>query len=181
MGGLLVKQMLLEAAKNRDPSIRNVLENSVGVVFCSVPHRGSSLATVDSGWKLILLPTKEVKELKKDSSYLLDMHEKFKQLAKKHDISCLSFGETQKTNLGLKLSTLMVSLDSSDPSIGEFYALPENHLNTCKPETKSSVMYQLLVDFIHQHVPHTLMENLLQDHNVSAEDLETTVVMGLVQ
>lgn len=181
MGGLLVKQMLLMAAENQDQNFRKVLTNSVGIVFCSVPHRGSSLANVDSSWKLLLLPTQEVKELKKDTPYLLEMHEKFKQLAKLNNISCLSFGETQKTNLGLKLSMLMVSSESSDPSIGEFYALPENHLNTCKPETKSSLMYQLLVDFIHQHVPHTLIENLLEDHSASAEDMETTVVMGLVQ
>lgn len=179
MGGLIVKQMLLQAAAHESEDVKNVLRNTVGIVFYSVPHRGSSLMDLNSGMKLLLLPTKEVKELKKNSPFLLDLHEKFKKLAEEHNISCLSFGETKKTKLGLKWSALMVSQDSSDPNIGDYYAVPKNHLDTCKPQSKDSQVYHLLVEFIHNHIPQTLIENLLYPTN--AEDMETSVVMGLMQ
>ncbi|KFM68707.1 Protein SERAC1, partial [Stegodyphus mimosarum] len=83
---------------------------------------------------------------------LQSLHEKFKDIVLQNNIAVLSFGETRKSRWGLNL-TVLVSLDSSDPGFGEFYALPVDHLSTCKPESPDSMMYTKLLHFLKNHVP----------------------------
>jgi len=61
MGGLLVKQLLLDAEKNDE--FRCMYEQTKGIVFYSTPHLGSALASYSSQARHLLLPSVEVKEL----------------------------------------------------------------------------------------------------------------------
>ena len=64
--GLVIKQILVMAAQ--DPSLREIYKKTSGVVFYSVPHRGSALAQYSTQAQFLLYPSVEVKELAQGQS-----------------------------------------------------------------------------------------------------------------
>ena len=53
----------------------------------------------------------------------------------------VSFGETVPTrHLGLDLN--FVPLESCNPGVGEFFPVPYNHMDICKPENKKSILFR---------------------------------------
>ena len=53
----------------------------------------------------------------------------------------MSFGETVPTrHLGLDLN--FVPLESCNPGVGEFFPVPYNHMDICKPENKKSILFR---------------------------------------
>lgn len=160
MGGLLVKKLLVTAYNSTDPVIHRVWDNTKGVIFFSVPHRGS-LWSNWGGMEFFMLPTAEVQELKYNSPQLLELHVQFTELAEKVHLPCLSFGETLKTGLGYKLEALFVSPYSSDPGFGIYYTVGTDHINVCKPVHRRSKLYLQVVEFIFEHIPHTILDSLM--------------------
>merc|ERR1712012_1000365 len=49
--------------------------------------------------------------------------------------------------------------ESSNPGVGDFYTVPFNHMDICKPSSKKSILfrkfYNLLWDTVDEAVPHT--------------------------
>lgn len=178
MGGLLIKQMLVNCAHSTDEIRKNLLDQIKGIVFYSVPHRGSELARLSYNYQRISLPSQEVRELIKgkldlisslynlrlcayfaDSPRLLELHDQFSRVAaSKPKIRFLSFAETDKIRIGVKgvkLETILVSPESAYLGIGPFRKLPENHFNTCKPVDQSSACYLDLRNFIRDIIDDT--------------------------
>ena len=60
--GLLIKQMLLFARE--DPDTVSLVDNTRGIVFYSVPNKGTPLANTRRAFKYLIAPTVEVEELK---------------------------------------------------------------------------------------------------------------------
>lgn len=151
MGGLIVKQMLVDAMT--DLNHEKIFLNTKGVVFYSTPHRGSSLATISNQAKYILFPSVEVKELKSDSEALKKLHTNFVNIANTRGISCLSIGENRKSSIGLPFQLHIVPPDSADARIGDFHLVDADHLYVCKPASAKSKSYRLLVDFVLGLIP----------------------------
>ncbi|ESN94634.1 hypothetical protein HELRODRAFT_95781 [Helobdella robusta] len=146
MGGLIAKQMLIEA---NERNYKDFVDNISGLVFFSVPHKGSSLATYSRSASYILHPTDEILQLVEGSGLLEDMHNKFTQLVVSRQIKLLSFTEGEVTNLPFKMKAKIVSEVSSDPGLGEFYIMKDlNHINICKPASKKSQIYIRTREFI---------------------------------
>lgn len=61
MGGLIVKHIINEAFESSDAKVKQIGENSRGIVFLGVPHRGSVIAKVSQQTSALLWPTIEVK------------------------------------------------------------------------------------------------------------------------
>lgn len=61
LAGLLVKKMLQDAAD--DPDMQELLKNTKGIMFYSVPHRGTSMAEYSVNVRYLLFPSIEVREL----------------------------------------------------------------------------------------------------------------------
>ena len=59
--GLLIKQILQLA--DTDSRFREMKRNTIGVIFYSTPHHGSSLAKYSNQAKYMLYPSVEVQEL----------------------------------------------------------------------------------------------------------------------
>ncbi|KAL5020877.1 hypothetical protein ScPMuIL_000032 [Solemya velum] len=98
-----------------------------------------------------------------DSSQLTALHKNFQQFVEEKNISCLSFGELEKTQIGsVKLKVFIVPPESSDPGVGEFHALWTNHLNICKPWDKDSDLYKLSLKFVRKCLRQSAMEKLLK-------------------
>ncbi|XP_033632514.1 protein SERAC1-like isoform X1 [Asterias rubens] len=170
MGGLLVKQMLLDACEN--PELENIAEKTHGVIFFSTPHHGSSLAAASQQAKMLLYPSVEVKELVQASPSLKNLHGRFRAFVQTRHLPVLSFGETKPLNIGLGVKTVVVPIESSHPGYGEFHSLKVNHLDICKPASPRSQLYHLTLRFINHSVPRSL-PNLLSEklrEDMDAED-----------
>lgn len=146
MGGLLVKKMLLDASG--DPDMDDLLNNTKGVLFYSVPHHGTFMAEYSVNVRYLLFPSIEVRELCKDSPTLLSLNENFLNIAKEREIKVLSFAETLPTNIGPMIKILVVPTQSANPGIGELIEVDVDHLNICKPEKKDSFLYRRSLQFI---------------------------------
>ncbi|KAL8613066.1 hypothetical protein ACOMHN_008835 [Nucella lapillus] len=146
MGGLVVKQ-LLELCDDHSP----IKQQTCGLLLYAVPHGGLSMAALTSQVHFLLYPSTEVQELKADSPHLSRLHEHFKQFVEQNSIPCLSFGEQLKTRLGKTLpQVLLVPPQASNPGVGEFFSLPLNHINICKPDSRDSDLYQQTLSFVHR-------------------------------
>jgi pimeloyl-ACP methyl ester carboxylesterase len=156
MGGLLIKSILVQ---DEAEVLRKLTR---GVVFFSVPHKGSDTASwaADSSRKYILFPSIEVKELVRRSPALEDLHAVFKNIATNGDVPVMSFGEGLPIKMRLRqngkewVKMLLVPPESSDPQIGVYHFMQDlNHMNICKPDSRKSFLYQHLVEFIFKCVP----------------------------
>lgn len=156
MGGLLVKKMLLDAAE--DPDLKDLLKNTKGILFYSVPHYGTFMAEYSVSVRYLLFPSIEVRELCKDSPTLRHLNEHFLDMAKENEIQVLSFAETLPTNIGPMINILVVPRQSADLGIGELIEVDVDHLNICKPEKKDSFLYRRSLQFIqealHKYISH---------------------------
>ncbi|CAL9692476.1 unnamed protein product [Knipowitschia caucasica] len=154
MGGLIVKKMLLDAAE--DPNMQHLLKNTKGILFYSVPHRGTYMAEYSINARYLLFPSIEVRELCRDSPALRTLNDGFLAMVKEKDIKVLSFAETCPTNIGPMIKILVVSPQSADLGIGDLIEVDVDHLNICKPEKKNSFIYKRSLQFIqealHKHI-----------------------------
>lgn len=66
--GLIIKQILSEASESKDKNIQSLLDKTIGLVFYSVPHKGSEIATKLNSASLIFQPSKELGELNKGNN-----------------------------------------------------------------------------------------------------------------
>ncbi|TKS76115.1 Protein SERAC1 [Collichthys lucidus] len=148
MGGLLVKKMLLDAAE--DPDMQGLLKNTKGIMFYSVPHRGTFMAEYSVNVRYLLFPSIEVRELCKDSPALRSLNEDFLNMAKDKEFKVLSFAETLPTNIGPMIKILVVPTQSANLGIGELIEVDVDHLSICKPEKKDSFLYKRSLQFIQE-------------------------------
>lgn len=146
MGGLLVKKMLLDASK--DPELSSLVKNTKGVLFYSVPHRGTFMAEYSVSVRYLLFPSVEVRELCKDSPTLRDLNENFLNMAQDKEFKILSFAESLPTSVGPMLNILVVPAESADLGIGDLVEVAVDHLNICKPEKKDTFLYKRSLRFI---------------------------------
>ncbi|KAI1897641.1 hypothetical protein AGOR_G00085360 [Albula goreensis] len=146
MGGLLVKKMLLDAAK--DPEMQPLMKNTKGIMFYSVPHHGTFMAEYSVNVRYLLFPSIEVRELCRDSPALRELNENFLNIASDRDIKVLSFAETCPTTIGPMIKMVVVPEQSADLGIGDLIQVDVDHLNICKPEKKDSFLYKRSLQFI---------------------------------
>lgn len=151
MGGLIAKNILCKAFASTDPNIRQICTNTKALVFYSTPHMGSSLATLNQASQLVLWPSIEVNNLRENSPLLLNLHENFLNLLRDVPIKIISFVETRKTVFtALKFNFQLVTPESGNTGIGEYYQIPLDHLEICKPISKFSFLYRKIVDLIQE-------------------------------
>lgn len=86
-------------------------------------------------------------ELEAGSHALSDLHQNFCEMLKTTKTKIVSFGELRHTAyLGLDLT--FVPPESADPGFGEFYALNENHINICKPDSTKSILFRKFMNLV---------------------------------
>lgn len=98
MGGLLVKYILELAKTEEDLKAESLIDTAKGIVFLSTPNKGSSIANMALTKSLnLLLPSKNLKELRKDAPELLRINEWFIDEFNSLNISIKVFGENELT------------------------------------------------------------------------------------
>ena len=147
MGGLIIKKMLLLAQSSQHQNIRSLAENTKGVVFYSTPHEGSHIAKMNPLLKYFIFPSIEVQELEINHPALIDLNSYFKTFVEKFKTRVVSFGETLPSrHLGLDFQ--FVPLESANPGVGEFHAVPYNHIDICKPDNVKSILFRKLSNML---------------------------------
>ncbi len=145
MGGLIVKQMLIEN--------EHLFDKTKAIVFLSTPHLGSNVASTVTRFSFALNPSTEVYELSANSGYLTELNRKFLDLNRRksnHNMHILSMCENKPTNIGWNWSLTTVTKSSADLGLGEFLLVEnKDHLNICKPENRSDIIYTKIKDLIY--------------------------------
>lgn len=166
MGGLIVKYIVNLALASDDPKIRQIGENSRGVIFLGVPHRGSMIAKL-SERASVLWPTVEVKDLEENSKELLKLNEQFLEniMHMKQPMEVVSIAEGTSTRIFQNIKLHVVPISSAYLGYGDFYISQENHLNLSKPLSQNSFLYLTVLNMI---------EKILKQQNQSTwkEDLQ---------
>lgn len=153
MGGLIVKQMLVDSS--------NLLSNTKSIVFMSTPHLGSGAAKAAAQLSFATKPSTEIFELSTNSKYLIELNERFLAVlaAHRHDSNMMmhivSLLEKQPMYLGFNLywsETVPESSGKLGLAGDEKFVWVENrdHVNICKPESRDSLVYRQVRDCINQ-------------------------------
>lgn len=151
MGGLLVKRMLIAAYESEDKDLHNIFQRTKGIIFFSCPHLGSEVADLKMPTEMLFWPSLEVQELRYRSAALVDLHLRFLQLLEVSPMSILSFTETKSTNVtAVKWPVKFVQPHSADPGVGEFFEIPLDHIDICKPVGRHSFLYRKVIEFINE-------------------------------
>lgn len=149
-GGLFVKQMIVDAFESGDDILSGFYGNTRGIMFYSVPHRGSPCADINLP---LLRQSVELTEVQKDCPEVLELHAKFLSLInnKQLEAEIFSFIETVQTLMTF-LYIQIVSTESADLGIGELCGAPLDHRNICKPSSRQCFLYQELANLINRTV-----------------------------
>ncbi|XP_034235371.1 protein SERAC1-like isoform X2 [Thrips palmi] len=151
MGGLLVKHMLISAYESENKDLHNIFRNTKAIVFFSCPHLGSEVADLKMTTEKLFWPSLEVQELRYRSAALVDLHLRFLQLLEVSRMSILSFAETKATSVtAMRLPVNFVQPHSADPGVGEFFEIPLDHIDICKPVGRHSFLYRKVIELINQ-------------------------------
>lgn len=188
MGGLLVKQILVLCDESRDrrtqgaqcsskddASFRfldNVLKQTKGIVFYSVPHKGSNLDWIERrNLQKLLMLTTEVIELQKGSPVLVELHEKFLDYVNRQPdgVKFMTFAENAISSFGVNKVVqwrgLLVHADSLHFEHGPIIKLNIDHAHTCKPHSKNAITYCKTLEFIRDLMPSS--QKSFDEHLVS--------------
>lgn len=151
MGGILTKLILLKALDNPDSTVQQIAQNTKGIVFLGVPHRGSPIAKWKQHMQLILSPSIEVKEMEEGAPRLLLWHTQFMHMLKSrlNNVNVVSIAEGSPTMLTtFKFPLRIVTEESANIHYGDFYILKDDHLSLSKPVFKQSFLYQRLITVV---------------------------------
>ncbi|MCO5599134.1 hypothetical protein L7F22_053234 [Adiantum nelumboides] len=151
MGGLVVKQMLMQAGQ--DKKLSQIVKSTAGIVFYSCPHFGSKLA--DMPWRLglVLRPAPSIGELRSGSVRLEELNQ-FIRTLHNGGLDILSFSETKVTPLvegygGWALRMEVVPIESAYPGFGELVVLDgTDHVNSCKPLSRDDIAYTQTLELL---------------------------------
>lgn len=154
-GGLLVKEMLMDAQNN--PDFKPIADKTIGVAFYATPHRGAEISRLSENPVLdrLVRSTDVVYDLHPENEQLSMIHQYFADnLAS--SISTLSFGESRETCIASvgsrRLCLEIVPVTSANPGFlgpnHSFFPLPHNHRSICKPVSKDDERYTHVIQWI---------------------------------
>ncbi|XP_025833566.1 protein SERAC1 isoform X1 [Agrilus planipennis] len=143
MGGLIAKNILCKAWNSNDPKVKSIAEKTKSIIFYSTPHTGSKVASATTPTSYVLWPSVEVQELRQEYTGLRDIHQNFLKFLEHNPIDIISFIETKPIVVtAMKFNVLLVEPESGNPGVGEYFEVPLDHLEICKPKNKDSFLYQ---------------------------------------
>lgn len=149
LGGLLVKQLLLDLhqQKDRSPKSRVFLARVRQVVFLATPHTGAWHGSLLDKLSYLAWPSSISRVLVANDPSLRHINVSYRGLAdeRRGQLEHRVFYETQATEVGV-----IVDEASADPGLpGEPpIAIDANHISIVKPETCAALQYVITRDFV---------------------------------
>uniref|UniRef100_A0A1Y1NIA1 DUF676 domain-containing protein n=1 Tax=Photinus pyralis TaxID=7054 RepID=A0A1Y1NIA1_PHOPY len=145
-GGLYIKQIIVHAWEQNAEEMKYLYLQSKGIMFYSVPHRGSVLADITLPF---LSRSVELLEVQRNGCFILDLHRKFLDMLEQSKINpeVFSFFETSLTFMSF-VYLRIVAADSADAGVGEKWGVPLDHREICKPSSRQCFLYKELLRII---------------------------------
>ncbi|DAZ92465.1 TPA: hypothetical protein N0F65_012695 [Lagenidium giganteum] len=169
LGGVLVKQVLLDSTKKPANDALPLVNQVSGVLFYGVPHHGSPVAQTIQTFrpKSLGIDQHPVTEHLHGTPHLKMLNTWCEKTFQELNIPSLSLGESVPCRLPvIGVEALVVPPSSANPGFGEFVNLADStHIDVCKPKTKNDPRYTLAKEFISKHIP-SLSEAFLDDVDV---------------
>jgi hypothetical protein len=143
-GGLLVKEMLLDAAYER-AEYAPFARAAKGVVFLGAPHARFGMAEFVAALGTTYRRIPGAEQLRQSSDLLASLNDRYRDWADRSDIANLIFFETSRTQ-GVRV----VDEVSADPGLAGVRLIPvdENHFDICKPADRGSLVYGQVKSFV---------------------------------
>lgn len=175
LGGLLVKYVLKVSCESAKPDHQRLAHRTCGVIFMATPHRGSYLATLAEGLRLIR-STAATNDLVLHSPYLNELDFWYRNNAKKLQISTLTFRENRRLHK-LCRRFWIVDPTSADPNIPDSPVIPvdANHFEICKLSGRESSVYTDIRKFLEdllEVTPRPVRQDLVRFLSGIAKDEE---------
>lgn len=144
MGGLLVKEMLVQAAE-KGSNFASVAKSANGVVFLSTPHSGSGLTKAVEAISQIYRSTLAIDDLKQNNAQLRRLGDRYRDWSAEVGLRNLVMFETHATK-GVRV----VDEASANPGLARVHPIPvdSNHIDICKPVDRDSIVYGQVKHFI---------------------------------
>ncbi|WP_409182830.1 tetratricopeptide repeat protein [Amycolatopsis sp. VS8301801F10] len=144
MGGLLVKEILLHAAESRT-DFACFAKAAKGVVFLGTPHTGSGLTRAVDALGVLYRGTPAVDDLRRNSAYLRQLNDRYRDWADETGIANLVFFETRLTR-----RVRVVDEASANPGLPRVRPIPvdADHVGICKPADRDSLVYGQVKRFV---------------------------------
>src|ERR1700731_1348443 len=141
LGGLLVKSLLKVGSETGRECDQQLVHRTCGVVFIATPHRGSHLATLAEGLRLVMA-TVATRDLVLHSAYLNEVDTWYRNHVEKLEISTLAFKENRKLRKWGK-RFWVVDPSSADPNIpgSRVISVDANHFEISKVSSRESAVY----------------------------------------
>jgi hypothetical protein len=145
LGGLVVKKMVKNATDSANSASVNMASATCGIVFLATPHSGSDLANYIKHFGTLFRATELVDELKAHHPQLRELNLWFRNNFTKLKIDVDVLFETRPTH-----GVTVVDATSADPGLPGVTPLgiDSDHIQICKPESKSALVYQRVKRFI---------------------------------
>ncbi len=149
LGGLIVKQLLLDLhqQKDRSPEAKAFLSRVRQVVFMATPHTGAWHGTLLDRLRFLAWPSSIARVLVANDPTLRHINVSYRGLAdeRRGSLEHLVFYETQNTVAGV-----IVDEASADPGLpGEPpVAIDADHISIVKPKDRSALQYVLTRDLV---------------------------------
>lgn len=159
MGGIVAKQILRNAESFGVLRWESLYKRTKGIAFIATPHSGANIANFAELAKAVYRTNEHVGELAAHDSRLRELHGWFLYFHRRHNVICRTYCEKRELRpeipvLGIKLpkGMLVVDATSAEPNIPGERAIPldEDHISICKPQSKTSDLYQSLTGFLNE-------------------------------
>jgi hypothetical protein len=163
MGGLLLKQMLVDASRHGDAAYRGLWHNTVAICFLGTPHKGADVADLIERY-LPNADNNHVQDLRLNAPWLDELSKSFRFLMAVRQQravppAVMAYRETQRMK-----GVLVVPLESADPEISgaEVIDLHFNHEEIAKPLSRG----QERCLWLYQQVEKARQIKLSQPHSI---------------
>ena len=139
LGGLIAKEILRLSNAGKSPEIAR---RTVGAVFYATPHRGSAAADFFKDFPFV---APIVEQLTHDHSYLLALHEDFKDFCARRSLPVLTFSEQQPLNMTMIVEPRSASCDIATEIL---LGCNDDHVSISKPPAQTFSQYEKVRHFI---------------------------------
>lgn len=148
MGGLMVKEIVVQSLTAGDPNWSRLVGQISGIVFCGTPHRGSDVAFMAKQLSLVLCTQHHIRDMASGTRHLDRLHSRFVEWHRTHN----PITEAYTEGIGMKRRiwwlrwlprVFAVRHGSADPQLPGCRCVPCHcdHLDLVKPESRDHDVY----------------------------------------
>ncbi len=154
MGGLMVKEIVVQALTAGDVRWSGLVQQVAGIVFCGTPHRGSEVAQTVQRLAVLLQTPDYIGEMATGQRHLDQLHRQFVEWHRKTGVRVEAYAE----GIGMKRhhwlgrlgpKIMVVPPTSADPQLPACRCIPchDDHVELVKPRNRQHDVYAGVLRF----------------------------------